>query len=838
MGFKKYPALYVGLGVTLLAIWLLFARFSFVEVLGNTLYDFNMKLTSDADSPSEIVLVNIDNDSIDKIGRWPWSRSELAKAITKINKGDPKLIGLNIIYSEPEENSGLKVLNALEQSFTTNVLDEKNSKEVAFLNEMQLLKDKMDNDKILAKAMGAAGNVVLPCIFVPSIVALESEQEVEKELQPFVIENIRSNLNAPYPKANEILLPIPPLMENTAGLGHLTFLPDQDGTARKERIIYGYKGKIVPSYALELLIRYLEIPRSNIQVSLGESLQAGSLTIPLTYRSEFLISFKGPRESFKSYSYFDVINDKIPLTVFKNKLVLIGVSAEGIINPVNTPTDPLMSLGEFSANTIWSLLHKRFIEHPSWGNTVELGAVLLLGLIVIFLLPRLKAMSAGIVFIVLLVALIGGSTYLFVNNSLWVSPIYPVLQLIIGYIGIVSIKYLVTETRKEKIEEESAESNRMLGISFQEQGRLDLAYDKLRRVPVDESLKETLYSLALDFERKRQYHKAVAVYEHIESHDPNYKDIKERKSRNVQVGETVVLGAGSDPLLSTSTDVRPTLGRYEVIKQLGKGAMGIVYLGKDPRINRTTAIKTFQFPDDIEQEEADQLKKRFFQEAESAGTLAHPNIVTIYDAGEENELAYIAMEFLEGHDMTRYAKPGRLLSVSQIVHFGADVADALDYAHQKGIVHRDIKPANIMLLDSGVIKITDFGIARITASSQTQTGVVKGTPHFMSPEQISGQKVDGRSDIFSLGVTLYQLLTGKTAFSGDNMAALMHMIINKPHIDPRKYNDKIPEALVKVLNNSLAKDREQRYQQAADMARHLRTIAAKYDEAAQARNDK
>jgi len=228
--------------------------------------------------------------------------------------------------------------------------------------------------------------------------------------------------------------------------------------------------------------------------------------------------------------------------------------------------------------------------------------------------------------------------------------------------------------------------------------------------------------------------------------------------------------------------------------------------------------------DDFEPEEAEKMKERFFREARSAGTLSHPNIVTIYDAGEEQDLAYIAMEYLEGETLEKYTKKGNLLPMRKVIDYVADIADALDYGHQKGIVHRDIKPANIMLLNTGIAKITDFGIARITATSQTRTGVVKGTPYYMSPEQFSGEKVDGRSDIFSLGTMLFQLLTGRLPFYGDNPAALMHQVMNVPHPDPKKVNPKIVKPLVTIIDKALEKDREKRYQRASQMTAHLREL--------------
>ena len=187
------------------------------------------------------------------------------------------------------------------------------------------------------------------------------------------------------------------------------------------------------------------------------------------------------------------------------------------------------------------------------------------------------------------------------------------------------------------------------------------------------------------------------------------------------------------------------------------------------------------------------------------------------------------MEYLEGSDLQKFTKKGKLLPVRRVIDIVADVAEGLDYAHEKGVVHRDIKPANIMLLKTGVVKITDFGIARISASSQTQTGIVKGTPHYMSPEQISAEKVDGRSDIFSLGAMMFQMMTGEVPFKGDTPAALMHQIMTKPHPDPRSLNPKIPKPLAGIIDKSLEKNREKRYQKAGQMAEHLRVLGKKID---------
>jgi serine/threonine-protein kinase len=291
--------------------------------------------------------------------------------------------------------------------------------------------------------------------------------------------------------------------------------------------------------------------------------------------------------------------------------------------------------------------------------------------------------------------------------------------------------------------------------------------------------------------------------------------------------ETVMLGArgghpGGTVILPGGGVEKPMLGRYEVEKELGKGAMGVVYLGRDPRIGRVVAIKTMALSQEFGPDELKDVKERFFREAETAGRLIHPNIVTIYDAGDEHDLAYIAMEFLKGRDLTPYIKPDKLLPLERALSITARVAETLAYAHQNNVVHRDIKPANIMYEPaSDSVKVTDFGIARITDSSKTKTGMVLGTPSYMSPEQLAGKKIEGRSDLFSLGVTFYQLACGHLPFEGESMAQLMFKITNEPHPDIRTHNALLPACVAAIVSKALAKDPDQRYPSGAHMAKAL-----------------
>ncbi len=277
----------------------------------------------------------------------------------------------------------------------------------------------------------------------------------------------------------------------------------------------------------------------------------------------------------------------------------------------------------------------------------------------------------------------------------------------------------------------------------------------------------------------------------------------------------------------TVTPDRTQLGRYRIDRQLGRGAMGAVYLGHDPKIGRQVAIKTMALSQEFDGAELTEARARFFREAETAGRLQHRDIVTIFDAGEDQELAYIAMEYLKGHDLQRYTSGANLLPVPTVLRIVSRVADALAYAHSQGVVHRDIKPANVMVdPEDDSVKVTDFGIARITDSSRTRTGMVLGTPSFMSPEQMAGRRVDGRSDLYSLGVMLFQMLVGRLPHAADSMAKLMYQIANDPAPDVRTLRTDLPEALANVVALSLEKRPEVRYGDGRQFAADLRTIAA------------
>jgi serine/threonine-protein kinase len=263
------------------------------------------------------------------------------------------------------------------------------------------------------------------------------------------------------------------------------------------------------------------------------------------------------------------------------------------------------------------------------------------------------------------------------------------------------------------------------------------------------------------------------------------------------------------------------IGRYKILGELGRGAMGIVYRAQDPALDRVVALKTIILADDAEGRE--EYQKRFFLEAKAAGKLTHPSIVTTYDFGEQDGVAYLAMELLEGTDLRTRLKEGAL-PPAEAVEVARQVAEGLGFAHERGIVHRDVKPGNIMLLERGRAKIMDFGLARMRAADhKTVTGMVLGTPKYMSPEQVAGSPVDQRSDLFSLGIVLYEMLTGGRLFGAEDMTQIMHNVTYQEHEPPTRLKPELPAMLDFVVARALKKDPASRYQDAAELAADLST---------------
>jgi serine/threonine-protein kinase len=825
---------FLGVAVTLLV--LAAVNTDLVQSLERKAYDLGVRAASRTPS-DKVAVIAIDKQSIDNIGRWPWPRDVHAKMTDMLAGAKAKVIANNAFFFEPQKDPGLVYINKLLEihNAATPAVDPVKPAAVAAnpaLEQMGVVLREaevaLNADRKLAASYAKAGNVLLPFVFEQ---IAEPMGNPDKPLPKYAVE--QSFASQPQlTNAINPTFPVPELAAATAGLGHLNTLLDVDGAVRTEALMLRHFDRAFPSLSVMVAAKSLNLKLADVKLLPGEAVQVGRLKIRTDDAARmytFFYSGKDGQPAFQADSFFDVYTGKVPASKYQDKIVLIGPTAAGLGATQVTPVSPAMPPVLTMAHAVSSILGEHFFVSPAWALWVERAVFLAVALYLILLLPRLKARMGAIATVALLVALVAVHFALMATQLLWLQLMASATLLLIGHAALVTKRFAVTERGKEKADVESAESNRMLGLAFQGQGQLDMAFDKFRKLPLDgEGVMEILYNLALDFERKRQFNKAESVFAYMHAHDPKFRDLDQRLNRARSLADTVILGgAGGHPggamSLTSGGIEKPMLGRYQVEKELGKGAMGIVYLGKDPKIGREVAIKTMALSQEFEPDELADVKERFFREAETAGRLTHPNIVTMYDAGEEHDLAYIAMEFLKGRDLAPHVKPDNLLPLPAVLSIVARVAEALAYAHQNNVVHRDIKPANVMYDPaSDSVKVTDFGIARITDSSKTKTGMVLGTPSYMSPEQLSGKKVDGHSDMFSLGVTLYQLACGKLPFNGDSMAQLMFRIANEAHADIRRERSDIPACVAAIVNKALAKEPEQRYQSCEHMARALR----------------
>ena len=807
---------------------------SWINGLERFAYDAGVRASSRA-AGERISIIAIDDQSIANLGRWPWPRDKLATIIDRLAEGGAKVIGSTVLLSEAQIDPGLEDLGEIIAFYEQKGFTSSTNPDLQELGQrLQTAHNNLNTDARLAASMENASNVVMGMQ-----VNLSASRVVpgkpDKPLPDFVRRNIIRNIQgtdkdgSPWP-AETVIPPLAMLGDQTTAIGHLFNERNPDGSIRSELLAIDYYGEFYPSLALMIAARGLNLGADDIQLELGQAVRLGKLTIltdPVARMYPLFYQQGNNYSAFPVDSFFDVYAGKVPVEKYKDRIVLIGATAFGVGTSFATPVSDNMSPVMLLAHTVASILNQDFFVIPEWAELGRFLAFVLISLFLILLLPRLSAGIAALASIGLLLALIGTSQYLLIKQAQWIELMWPSALLVCGYLLLITKRFLVTERGMKRSEEKSAESNRMLGIQFQQQGQLDMALEKFRQCPLDDSMMEPLYNLALDYERKRQFNKAASIYQLMATHDAKFRDINERIKRSNAMQETFVFGAASGKAGTLVLDVdgvqKPMLGRYQVEKELGKGAMGIVYQGRDPKINRVVAIKTLALSEEFEAAELEAVKERFFREAETAGRLTHPNIVTIYDAGEELDLAYIAMEFLKGHDLNKYITRDNLFAVAKALEIIATAADALNYAHSQNVVHRDIKPANIMYdPDADKIKITDFGIARITDSSKTKTGMILGTPAYMSPEQISGKKVDGRSDLFSLSVMCYQLLCGALPFEGDSMTALMYSIANEPHPDIFELHPELPPCVVAIINKGLQKNPDERFQSGEEMATHFR----------------
>lgn len=581
--------------------------------------------------------------------------------------------------------------------------------------------------------------------------------------------------------------------------------PSSHGMGEKMTLLRRSGGDLRASFLLDL---YANFSRAeDIVWHEYTDLRLGGSRFPLSADGSFM-PYPHPLAS-QRYSLDEALEDRLA-----NNLILLGAAGAPELYVL--------------ANALRSLDGHSYYRTPFWFAGAEIALLLLAVLYLVMVLPRLSytagMLATSLLTVVLIVAQLGWQ----ITQWQWL-PLGVLIQLLVlGQLLIILWKR--QQDQSMQLEAAAHGARYQLGLQLFRDGRGDDALLAVKECFTTEAVLGLMYDLASQQERKRHYGEAVKTYMAIVARQKNFRDAAEKveKLMAFSSGGASTLGNSSDIartlIISEASIRKPVLGRYEIERELGRGAMGVVYLGRDPKIAREVAIKTLSYGQ-LNPGELNEFKQRFFREAEAAGRLNHPNIVTIYDVGEEHDLAFIAMDFVKGSALSAYLEEDSLLPVADVLELVAEVADALEYAHGNQIIHRDIKPANIMYQpESRRVKVTDFGVARIVDGSRTSTGNILGSPLYMSPEQLKGGTVDRRTDVYSLGVSLYQLVTGKLPFDGDNLANLSYNIIHERHRPIRDLRPDLPQGLTRIINRALHKEADKRYPSAAAMAEALRRL--------------
>jgi CHASE2 domain-containing sensor protein/predicted Ser/Thr protein kinase len=829
----------------------------------------------------QIAIVGIDEKSIGRFGPTPWPRNQWVPLIERLSKAGAKVIGLDITFGTLEREAA--------------------------------------NNALLAAAMKKAGNVVFGYEFTnvgdPSPPGTPPSEALARNALP------RFDSPALLP-APSLIAPEPVLAEAAAALGHVRTTASEDGRLRWLPLVIRHGDKAYPALALQVARLYTGTPLQQV-VLRNNVLEMGAWDIPVSASGEVLLSWPAAgRKAFPEYSFLDVVRGDVPDEAFQGKAVLVAGTASGLDDrdfpyAVSAPGVLL------TATFLDDVFRFDFVEAPTWAWLLEWGLFLAVCGLGVWLLPRLPTKVLLIAAPAAIVLLVGGAAFLYVQKGVWVKVVFPSLALAALMGLVVTLRLTASERETRDVAAEKLENQRLLGLSFQEKGMLDMALATFNKLPFTEDMKLVYLNLGLDYENRGQRDKAFLVYKKVFDADAGFEDVAQRLERLSQAGvgtawltgptgqvsrmptpaapatpsapaptavpestgsplsalvptpidademPTAVappgapgtprpapLGGSDVPTRAAPTQAAslvpgthqiqtpggriPTPGgavtggggftpapggpvlpgalfgqRYAVEKHLGRGGMGDVYLVRDTKIDRRAALKTIRMDTELEPKQVIELRQRFYREGKTAGQLTHPNIVTVYDLGEDLGMSYIVMEFVEGDTLAKLMKTQRL-SAAQIKHVICHAGMGLDYAHQNGIFHRDVKPDNIMVSKTGVVKMMDFGIARVVESELTKTGSVMGTPAYMSPEQVSGEKIDGRSDIFSLGVILYELLTGQKPFRGDTMLSLWHSITRSDPAAPSTVDAKVGTGWDTILHKALAKTRDERFQTARE----------------------
>ena len=645
--------------------------------------------------------------------------------------------------------------------------------------------DTSGNTGVLADLMEEFDNVIVPVYFNLSEVSLTQSQAPSWVLRSALKEEDQEKLSPP--SAFQIFYPSEKIGLASHDVGHINLTQDMDGKVRKELLLISFQNEHYPSVSLQIARNYLEANDEQIKIN-DQSITLKDIPIPVDKKGGTLVNYNGSVKTFTHISAWDILCDRIDPQILSHKIVMVGLT-ESHATKIKTPVSSLMTSVERTANTVENIIHKNFLT--PWSFWFDLMVLVLIGVFCAVVLPNVSLLYRLVILTVFFFVVINLSFILFSSIGVLTKPLYPILEILLFLGATPAIKPKRKKKTEEKIILEPDEEEEVVEV-------VQINTQSTTKLRVQEP--DTEHTVI-----KKEAKPSTEVVDKITQE----KKVPEKK-------KTITL------------EDLGKFGRYRILEPLGRGAMGTVYKGEDPTIDRLIALKTIRLDFFASEDEIKELKERLIREAQAAGRLSHPNIVAIYDVGEEGGLQYSAMEYLEGYPLEKLVKKKSELNYRIVAKIIIQVCDALSYAHNKGIVHRDIKPANIMILDDFNVKVMDFGIARFGATTMTQSGVAVGTPSYISPEQLQGKPADKRTDIFSTGVVLYELLTRQKPFRGEDINSLMFSILNEKPPLPSAVNEKTPTIFDRVVHKAMAKNPDERFQDVSEISDLLREFVSSF----------
>ena len=571
-----------------------------------------------------------------------------------------------------------------------------------------------------------------------------------------------------------------------------------------------------------------------------------------SFLSQLFLSSQNGSSLWNPFAGFE-LNDRLVPTSFDGSIISLNeVSHRWYARTIRMSLDEALAINSFPpyvfivpskylylteslANGLYSLNHNQLLVTPWWLEIVSRLILVISTMFFIVLVTRVSKKAFALSVLAFVVITCVSSFILVVMSGFWL-----VLSSMFVWFFISWLLLSIWARRRERLMNLTKTRDKiLLNVSgtLSEKIFLKEAFDLLRLHSSPKQIKTELYTLGDQLFQQGNIISAQEAFKFLMNIDKNYRDIQFRLELGAKTIKQKRLKRSKLPSKTVKKEEAITIthmGRYHIERELGRGAMGVVYLGYDPNIARSVAIKVLNY-DGLPDDDLPSIKSRFFREAKAAGRLSHPNIVSIYDVGEQADFAFIAMDFVSGEPLSQLISGGKETSPFDIYRIIHDVALALEYAHQNGIVHRDIKPGNIMHSAYPYqVKVADFGIARLMDASKTSTGEIFGSPLYMSPEQLKGEKVGPASDVYSLGVTFYQLLSGKLPFAGDNLASLAYDIIHGKPKTLRSVRKGLPASAARIINQCLQKNVNDRYESAGELANALNK-AIRRDFSAQAK---